>query len=191
MTTAPDTANDWTLDTNVLIVANGPLAPRNTHAPATKSAQRPSAPPPASRRSVTRELLSCIEAGGVLMWSAAVAQEYQARGAINLKQGVPPVPVTGQTNATYVDFWLARLGSRIRTAAGPHRLSGAEKDALHGAQFHDPGDHRFLELARASRSKRLVTEEGHYNATTIPAIKRILGVRCLQYLPALSECRET
>ncbi|PID85295.1 MAG: hypothetical protein CSB13_08735, partial [Chloroflexi bacterium] len=68
------------------------------------------------------------------------------------------------------------------------KLTGAEKDKLAKRQFRDADDHRFLELARSSASKRLVSEEAHYNKGTIPAIKRILGVICLGYQSAYEEC---
>ena len=156
--------NDWTLDTNVIINAN-------------------------SGRGVTRELVECIGKNGYLCWSKAIAQEYLSRGATNLKQGCPPVPVavTG-SDVKWFDFWLAVPGRHISVPT-LRRLSGAEKSSLIGIPFRDTGDYRFLELARSSRSRRLVTQEKDYNDRAIRGIKRVLDVRCLNYDEALFECQ--
>ena len=177
-------SNDWTLDTNVLIVANGSLAAGRQQAPAP---DRPHAVGH-TRKQIARNLLTCIAARGIVMWSNAVASEYQARGAISLSRTNPPVPVSGGVRRTYCDEWLGQPGLRIMVPNPLIKLSGAEKEDLHRAQFNDQADHRFLELARSSNSRRLVTEEQHYNRRTIPAIKRILGVKCLDYDTALDKC---
>ena len=183
MTPRRATRNDWTLDTNVLITANGPMTATNLVMPQS-SARAP------SRRQQARALLKCIGECGYLMWSNAVAQGYQARGAINLRSGNPPVPVAGQSRRTYCDEWLALLQGqgRIRVPEQLVRLTGAEQDKLKRAQFRDREDCKFLELARSSDSMRLVTEEAHFNRTTIKAIKRIVGVVCLDYGSAVSQC---
>jgi hypothetical protein len=179
-------SNDWTLDTNVLIVANGPL--RAGRQPAPLQDRQP-AIGQVSRKQIARNLLICVASKGMVMWSNAVASEYQARGAITLSRTNPPVPVSGNARRTYCGEWLARPGLRFKMPNPLNKLSGAEKEDLHRAQFHDQADHRFLELARSSDSKRLVTEEQHYNRGTIRAIKRILNVKCLDYDTALDKCQ--
>ena len=61
MPIAMDPTNDWTLDTNAIIRANG-------------------------GSSVPRGLVESIGKRAFLCWSSAVAQEYQVRGAMNLRQ---------------------------------------------------------------------------------------------------------
>ncbi len=163
--------NDWTLDTNVLIVANG----IKSRSGAKKDA---------------RALFNCIGKNGRLCWNSKIVQEYISRGAVHLTQsGPPPIPVQSQQNMTWVDLWFTQpfVLSRIYQP-NLKKLSGSEKEKLARKQFRDLDDHRFLELARSSFSGRLVTQEKHYNKKTIPAIKRILGVVCLDYSSARYEC---
>jgi predicted nucleic acid-binding protein len=163
MPATPDQSNDWTLDTNVLIRANGgPGTPRS--------------------------LVERIGRHAWLCWSTAVAQEYQARGAVNLRNGCPPVPVANGRNATWFDAWLTRIDKNISV---PHiqRLSGSEQDELIGIPFRDRGDFPFLELARSSHSHRLVTQEEDYDKRAMRGIRRIINVHCLDYATALDECQ--
>lgn len=158
--------NDWTLDTNVLIRAN-------------------------SSRCQARILMEEISRKRAFFcWSSAVAQEYIARGAINLRQGMPPVPVLGLGNPKWVDLWLSKvsMSSLIKTPR-VSRLTGGEKEHLIRENVRDFADYRFMELARSSSSKRLVTQEEDYNRGSIKAIQRILEVRCLDYDCALNECK--
>ncbi len=166
--------NDWTLDTNVLIVANG-----------VKSRSRD--------KRVARELFNCIGNNGWLCWNSKIVQEYISRGAIHLVESGPPptLPVQeNQQNMTWVDLWLTRPGVLSRIYQPKlKKLSGSEKEKLARKQFRDSDDHRFMALARSSVSKRLVTQEKHYNKKTIPVIKRVLGVVCLDYVSARNECK--
>lgn len=161
----PNQENDWTLDTNVIIRANQFVK-------------------------VPIQLIECIERNGYLCWSSAIAQEYQSRGAINLSQGYPPVPVRNLKSPTWFDLWLTKPGITSRISKPKMiKLTGAEKDKLRQGHFQDSGDFPFLELARSSRSHRLVTQEEDYNSQSIANIRRILGVRCLNYETALQECQ--
>jgi hypothetical protein len=179
--TPDEEKNDWTLDTNVLIVANGVRSQAHVAQPVVSVR---------SKRQAARDLFHCIGRGGRLCWNSSIVQEYVSRGAISLKtSGPPPIPVQNQGSMTWVDAWLAQLSVQHRFYSPKlARLTGSEKDKLARKQFRDSDDHRFLELARSSASKRLATEESHYNRTTIPAIKRILGVICLDYQSARAEC---
>lgn len=180
-----DCRSDWTLDTNVLVVANGR---KSSELPFTG---QPTTPPPRSQVQVTRELLNCISRTGCLCWSTKVAQEYIARGVLSLRQSRPPVPVQNQQSMTWVDHWLARPEMQRRLYYPKITpLTGSEQDNLRKRQFRDMADYRFLELARSSSSRRLVTQEAHYNTTTKSAIKYILDVVCLDYQTAVEECHQ-
>ena len=137
--------NDWTLDVNAVISANrgrsaGELA--------------------------VRSLLLCIAEKGYLCWSAAIASAYSARGAVAFYQAnpPPPVPVRNVRNPQWFENWLIRpeVPSRIYSPR-LQRITGAEEDELRQAQFRDNDDFPFLELARSSQSKRLVTREEDFN----------------------------
>jgi len=181
--------NDWTLDTNVLINANGPRPLGRARQEVRAAA--PQAGAPIGTCQTARALLKCIGRCGYWNWSVAVAQEYINRGAINLRSCPPPIPVVNQSNHTFCDAWLADLGhqQRIIYHRSVRRLTGAEEDDLRRAQFRDRGDHPFLELARSSESKCLVTQEADYNANTIRSIRRILAVTCYDYAMALRDCQ--
>jgi len=188
----PDPQNDWALDTNVLIVANGSTASQQTRG----QRQNQLTQRRLSRRQTTRALFKCIAKSGVWNWSVGVAREYQVRGAISLQSKGPPptpVPVQNRENATWVDHWMSSIENqrrmRLLSSREIQRLTGNEKGKLHSAQFRDPGDYSFLELARSSKSGRLVTKEADYNSRTIPAIRSILDVYCLDYQTALAECK--
>ena len=187
-----DANNDWTLDTNVLITANGSRASRRTRRQSPQS--RDSRAQRRTRKQQARELFNCIARSGVWNWSSAIVQEYIARGAVNIQSFDPPapVPVQNRESAIWMDFWLSTIQNRmcIRTfkPSEIQRLTGSEKDRLHSSQFRDRADHRFLELARSGNSRRLVTEEEDYSPQTIRAIRRILGVGCLDYQTALDQC---
>lgn len=181
--TSDEEKNDWTLDTNVLIIANGVKS--QAHVVQSVVSMK-------SKRQFARDLFNCIGKGGRLCWHSSVAQEYISRGAINLRtSGPPPIPVQNQQNMTWVAGWLTQLSVQPRIYSPKlKKLTGSEKDKLARKQFRDSDDHCFLELARSSSSKWLATEESHYNRQTIPAIKRILGVICLDYQSAKDECRK-
>lgn len=159
-----DPQNDWTLDTNVLIRAN-------------------QAPNPA------RALMECIGSKAVLCWDSSVAQEYQARGAIHLRIGAPPVIASGKVQLSWVDLWISRMGALNHIhCLRPERLSGAEQDHLASGGVRDRGDYPFIELARASDSKRLVSQEEDYASSAVRVIFRVTGVRCMDYASANEAC---
>jgi hypothetical protein len=185
----PNLQNDWTLDTNVLITANG----RKSSSQSSTVIPQPEnqiLQIPQTNRQIARALLNCIRDRGRFCWSAATVQEYIARGALHLgTPGPPPVPVQNQQSMTWFDLWLTQPAAQNCIYYPKiQALTGGEKAKLGKAKFRDHADFAFLELARSSRSKRLVTRESHYNNQTIKAIKRILHVICLEYQSALEEC---
>lgn len=170
-----ESKNDWTLDTNLLINANGPAL--NTPQKATGT------------RQIARKLLTCMVEKGFICWSVAVSQEYQSRGVIQLRQGNPPIPVQNNANPTWIEAWLSSIQTQHRIYFPKVRkLTGAEEEDLRRNQFKDQADFVFLELARSSSRKRLVTQESHYNSRTVSAIHRILAVVCQDYDDALEVC---
>lgn len=165
MTTDINTENDWTLDTNVIINAN-------------------------SGDPCVLELLDVIGKCGMVCWNKSIVQEYIARGAIHLLQAIPPIIASGRINQTVMDAWLSRPNSQANIKPiKPNRFSTIEVERLEKGGFRDPDDHWFIETARASMSKRLVTQERHYNEITIPHIHALFSVRCMEYQPALDECK--
>lgn len=159
----PDETNDWTLDVNVIINAN------------------------IGKGEVARQLIECVSQNAWLCWSSAVAQAYQIRGAVNLREGCPPVPVKG-VEGPWFQSWLARLDLHISTPT-IQKLTGSEEESLRRIPFRDEDDFRFLELARSSHSHRLVTQEEDFSPTAIAGIKKVLDVRCLDYGNALKDCQ--
>jgi predicted nucleic acid-binding protein len=160
----PDANNDWTLDVNVIINAN------------------------IGGGGTARRVVQGATQNGWMCWSSSVAQAYQIRGAVNLLQGCPPVPVDGK-EVSWFQAWLTRPDLHISTPK-IQKLTGSEKEALVRIPFQDEDDLRFLELARSSHSHRLVTEEEDFNKHAVQGIRRILDVRCFDYAAALDECQQ-
>jgi predicted nucleic acid-binding protein len=152
------TRPDWTLDTWVLVTANG---------------QGKEEPP-----ALARQLLECVKEHGYLVLSTPALQEYISTGAAS------PRTVAGQ--------WLASLQTLGRVIPlKPERLTPSDVQRLQRiGRFRDPSDLKFIELARASERKRLVTEDAHYNAATDRLLRSRFHVRRLDLATGVDECKQ-